>query len=144
LPFGNEQALQVAAKKRFSVTARMETNETEVLVLKVRHSEAGGLKPSRDQSPGGGSTYAGGSDYWRGRNMPIAAVAEFLEGALQIPVIDATGLSGQFDVALHKGDANAGGDDADRLKQAVLDQLGLTLDPATEPIQMLVVERAKR
>ena len=144
LPFGNEAALQAAAKKKFGVTARLETNETEVLVLKVRHSEADGLKPSRVQSPGGGSSYAGGSDYWRGQNMPIAAVAEFLEGALQTPVIDATGLSGQFDVALHKADANAGGDDTERLKQAVLDQLGLALEPATEPIQMLVVERGKR
>jgi uncharacterized protein (TIGR03435 family) len=144
LRFGNEAALQAAAKKKFGVTARLETNETEVLVLKVRHSEADGLKPSRVQSPGGGSSYAGGSDYWRGQNMPIAAVAEFLEGALQTPVIDATGLSGQFDVALHKGDADAGGDDGERLKQAVLDQLGLELEPATEPIQMLVVERGKR
>jgi uncharacterized protein (TIGR03435 family) len=29
------------------------------------------------------------------------------------------------------------------LKQALLDQLGLELEPSSEPVEMLVVERAK-
>jgi uncharacterized protein (TIGR03435 family) len=141
LPAGNEKALQAAVRKKFGVAAKLETNETEVLVLKVRNREAGGLKPSREQ--GGSNMSTGGSDYWQGQNVTLSELANYLEAVLRTPVIDATGISGQFDVELRKSDANASGSDVEGLKQAVLDQLGLALEPAKEPIEQLVVEREK-
>jgi uncharacterized protein (TIGR03435 family) len=141
LTAGNGEALQAAVRKKFGVMAKLETNETDVLLLKMRHPEAGGLKASRGQ--GGSTLSTGGSDYWRGENVQVSELANFLEAVLQTPVMDATGISGQFDVELRKSDANASGSDVEGIKQAVLDQLGLALVPAVRPVEMLVVERAK-
>jgi uncharacterized protein (TIGR03435 family) len=62
-----------------------------------------------------------------------------LEGNLQIPVIDQTGLTQTFDIDLKW---NQHDPQHNTLKQALLDQLGLELVPTTKPVEMLVVEKA--
>jgi len=56
------------------------------------------------------------------------------------PVIDRTGLTGSYAVDLNWQPA-AGQSEADALRQALLDQLGLELAPDQQSINMLIVEK---
>jgi uncharacterized protein (TIGR03435 family) len=73
---------------------------------------------------------------------PISGLKDSLQAALQIPVVDQTGLKGPYDFKFTW-------DNSDRTKirenirQAVLDQLGFKLVPTNMPVEMLVVERVK-
>jgi uncharacterized protein (TIGR03435 family) len=67
-------------------------------------------------------------------------LAANLEGLLQIPVINQTGVANKFDIDLKW---NPNDPQNNSLKQALLGQLGLELVPSREPIEMLVVEKVK-
>jgi uncharacterized protein (TIGR03435 family) len=62
------------------------------------------------------------------------------------PVIDKTGLTGMYDYKLQWGDDAAATPEADALSifTAMQEQLGLKLEPAKAPIQVLVVDRADK
>ena len=62
------------------------------------------------------------------------------------PVIDKTGLSGGYDYKLAWGDYGAANADADVLSifTAIQDQLGLKLEPAKAPIEVLIVDFAAK
>ena len=139
LPNGAAQALQAEIKKRLGLVGRRETIETNVLVLTVKHSNAPGLKPNRT---GGHNNNPQFGEY-SCINQPISALTYFLELYLGTPVVDRTGLAGGFDMDVKWDDTDKASRNVDGLKQALLDQLGLELVPAHEPIEMLVVEKAK-
>ncbi len=147
LPNNSSAALAEEIKRKFGFIARRETIETNVLLLVVKRPNAEGLKPSSTDSNRNrlhGDFMAG--DYTDGRyskhNLPLSYFAFFCEDAWQIPVIDRTGLTNTFDIDFSWQQKN--GDPKNKaLKQALLDQLGLELVPSRQPIEMLVVERAK-
>ena len=62
------------------------------------------------------------------------------------PVIDETGLSGGYDYKLEWGDYGAANADADVVSifTAIQDQLGLKLEPAKAPIEVLIVDFATK
>jgi uncharacterized protein (TIGR03435 family) len=62
------------------------------------------------------------------------------------PVIDKTGLTGAYDYKLEWGDDGAANADVDApsIFTAVQDQLGLKLEKATAPIEVLVIDRAAK
>jgi uncharacterized protein (TIGR03435 family) len=64
---------------------------------------------------------------------------ELEESVFLIPVFDQTGLSGNFAFYL-RWDAKGG---RDKLKQAMVEQLGLELVSSVQPVEMLVVEKAR-
>ena len=83
-------------------------------------------------------------------NQPIHQLRSMLEFSLQTPVLDQTGLTDRFDFALrwrHLPIENSHSHEQDpnviRLKEALRAQLGLELVPSEEPIEMLVVKRAR-
>jgi uncharacterized protein (TIGR03435 family) len=84
------------------------------------------------------------------RAAPIASLAQRLTQVLARPVIDATGLSGEFDIDLYyQTGVSAGGDtgldgSAPSLMAAVQDQLGLRLESGRAPVEVLVIEGARR
>lgn len=74
---------------------------------------------------------------------------DWFAASLDRPVVDRTGLSGQFDIELTWTDdplSNTSGNDIDRvsLPTALREQLGLKLEPARAPIEVMVVERVQR
>jgi uncharacterized protein (TIGR03435 family) len=88
---------------------------------------------------------------------PIATLAEGLSTMVQRPVIDRTGLMGNYDALLtfqaealpgFGGGASppppAGDSNAPSLFTALQEQLGLKLEPARGPVQMLVIDRIER
>jgi uncharacterized protein (TIGR03435 family) len=137
LPSGSRETFQKAAARQFSVTARRQTMETNVLFLQTKQPNAPGLKPAATRNNSSSSNYRGQISLV---NIQISSIANFLEGSFGIPVIDQTGLTGSFDIDLkwnYRNDPQHA-----NLKQALLDQLGLELVPGTSQVEMLVVEKA--
>ena len=96
-----------------------------------------------------------------GRKLHMADMTRALARALGQPVLDKTGFTGEFDIDLNytdedimKSPGSAAPDDAagNRLQAgpnlplvfAAMDQLGLKLQPAKGPVEVLVVDHAER
>jgi uncharacterized protein (TIGR03435 family) len=141
VPSHAAEALQQKIKEKFGVVAKREIRQVDVFLMQVGRQNAPGLIPS------GLSPNAGGSQKDTGRtrswtNASADELASFLEGCLNIPVINQTALKRGYKVDL---DWSGFGQhpDPDRLKQLVLDQLGLELVPTNMPVEMLVVGPAE-
>ncbi|PYJ96778.1 MAG: hypothetical protein DME23_18880 [Verrucomicrobia bacterium] len=133
-------ALQQEIKRQFGLTGRLETRETDVLLLSVKNPDTGGLRPSTTQ--GGGS-----SSFTTGQlvcvNQPLRTLAGYLESYFKVPVISRTGLTGKFDIDLKWNEQDWQHPNPEALKQALVAQLGLELVPGREPIEMLVVKKTR-
>ena len=76
----------------------------------------------------------------------MSDLADTLARQFSRPVVDRTGLKGKYDFALHYQDARLSDRSADDLNptppldMAIQDQLGLKLEPAKGPIQILVID----
>jgi uncharacterized protein (TIGR03435 family) len=173
LPSGANEALRRKIKSQFGIVGRFATIETNVLFLKVHSANAPGLTISAPRnrstaktgtpaaSPAAGTTAKGApiysanivgyinagpagpppqTDQFNETNQVISTLARFLENQLQVPVIDQTWLTNYFDIDLRwdKNDPQH-----EKLKQGLIDQLGLELVPTNMPIQMLFVEKVK-
>ena len=145
LPQGSAAALQAELKRKLGFVGHREMRDMDVLVLKVRRSNAPGLKPPIEGRNDGCS---------RGRyhcdNAPLYSdsahfpgITRFLEGYFEMPVIDQTGLTQNYHIDLKWNERWGQDPNHDALKQALLDQLGLELVPGREPVEMLVVEKVK-
>ncbi len=138
LPADSDEALRREVEKQFGVTARRETVETNVLLLQIKTPNAPGLKSPAARNNSFSRNNQGRFDL---ANAQFASFANFVEGQFGVPVIDQTGLTGSYDDNLkwnYRNDPRH-----ENLKQALKDQLGLELVPATAPVEMLVIERAK-
>jgi uncharacterized protein (TIGR03435 family) len=134
-------ALQQKVKNEFGLVGRLETRESDVLVLKVKNPNAQGLKPTTN--PVEESSASSNVGRYAQKNEPLRTLANSLEGYFQtIPVINQTGLSGRFDIDLAWDERDWQHHNVEALKQALIDQLGLELLPGREPIEMLVVQKA--
>lgn len=77
-----------------------------------------------------------------GGNQPITALASFLSARLGRPVIDKTGLTGNWDYNL---EFSSGGEDGPPdLITAVQEQLGLKLESRKGPLSMLIIDHAEK
>jgi uncharacterized protein (TIGR03435 family) len=149
LPQGSTTALQAELKRKLGLTTHPETRDMEALVLRVSRANAPGLKPPTD----GRCSDPWGHFTCHNQTVATAHPSDFslaleLELIFGKPVIDQTGLTQRYDIDLQwTDDAGWLGRQADpdhpALKQALLDQLGLELEPATLPIELLVVRQTK-
>jgi len=137
LPQGSAEALQEEVKKQFGVVAHRETRVSDVLVLRVKNPDADDLKPSLSSSRPG-TRYENSEYFWTDR--PFYEVVGVLGFYFEKSIIDQTGFNGLYDYHL-KVDWKR--HDPATLKQDLLDQLGLELVPDRQPIEVLVVEKAK-
>ena len=143
LAAGNEKALQQLVKKKFGVIAKRETRETEVFILKIRRSGAGGLKPSSVSPQAESSSQNNAPGEWSCKNSPLSGLVHYLEECTRVPILDQTGLKNNFDIDLKWKQSDWEHQNSDGMKQSLLDQLGLELVPSREPVEMLVVEKVK-
>jgi uncharacterized protein (TIGR03435 family) len=98
---------------------------------KVAHS----LDP-RAMSP---CTGFGGGGRWIVRTHTIPRFATFLQGTLQQTVVDQTGLTGEFDIDL-EWSTNPADTSKPSIFIAVQEQLGLKLEAARGPIEVVVID----
>jgi uncharacterized protein (TIGR03435 family) len=152
-PDASKEQLQKEIRQKFGYIAHHETRQTDVLLLTLKQTGAPGLKPSQAQLGGRGfsssssrsSSSAGGgtrSKTTASQNQSIANFIKNLQGYFDKPIIDQTGLTGNFDVSLNVTTGN-GSSESDAIMQALPAQLGLELSPSHEPIEILVVEKVK-
>jgi uncharacterized protein (TIGR03435 family) len=137
----NKTALQAEVKRKFGVVGRVETRETDVWLLKVKSANAPGLKPVRQPAVTFNMWNDSRSRY-EIRNEPLSELTDAIEYLAEVPVIDRTGLTGNFSLDLDCTETDLQNRNWDKVN-AALDQLGLELVPGREPIEMLVVEKAK-
>ena len=146
LPQGSREALQQELKAKLGLVGRRETENLDVLLLKVGRANAPGLKPPTSLDENYGSWQPGAFSF---PNLVIdsgaprfGGLVTYLERYFDQPVIDQTGITQHFSVDLswkeQKGHPNHEG-----LQQALSDQLGLILVPTNLPVEVLVLEKVK-
>ena len=138
-----QASLQSAIRCKLGYTARVETRETPVLALKVENPNSPGLKVSTATQEN--QTQKNGRLYFT--HVTLAVVKENVEQMLKTPVVDKTGLMDFYDFSLIWDTQTAkqiqsGTLDIETGKN-ILAEWGLGLEPNTETIDMLVVEKAK-
>ena len=127
---------------RFKLTFHRETREQPVYELVVAK---GGLKmtKSADDAVNTMSFSSGAVSAMSAKAMPISILVHFLSSAVRHPVVDKTGLEGNFDIKLQWTDSNLSGD-IPTIFTALPEQLGLRLESRKGPVQMLIVDHAER
>jgi len=137
LPDRSKKILQQELAKRFGYVAHKESRQADVLLLKIQNPNLPNLKPTQNRFHRRIFTDA---DKTVIENGDISALCSRIEGYVGKPVLDRTGLKGQYDITFK---IKLNQQSMDILDHALLDQLGLELVPSREPIEMLVVEKVK-
>ncbi|HEX7577384.1 MAG TPA: TIGR03435 family protein [Verrucomicrobiae bacterium] len=136
------QAMRDQIKKRFGFVAHQEMRERDVFLLQIKNLNAAGLQKTVQYDPNDGSPSQSSIEGLNSKNFPLNGLADELEGHLQMPVLDQTGLTNHIALDL-RWKKLPGETVLNTTKRVVLDQLGLELVPTNMPIEMLVVEKAK-
>jgi uncharacterized protein (TIGR03435 family) len=138
--------IQALLADRFQVQLRHEIKQTPVYALVVAGKAGSKLKESAPDATsmlrmGGNRTI----QITTTRGSMEQLVAQ-LSGNLDRPVLDKTGLTGSYDYKLEWAPANSTATDLDApsIFTALPEQLGLKLEPATEPIEVLVIDRVEK
>lgn len=136
VPPGREETLyplfQQALAATFGLQVRREMRETDVIVLTVPRGEVSKLQPS--QAKEGLNMMMRGQI--RSKKQPISTLTQLLEDIWGRPVIDKTGLAGEYDWELPYSRV-----DKTVLLNAVRERLGLEITETKQPIEMLIVSR---
>lgn len=149
--------LQPLLMERFGLKFHRETKELPVYSLVV------GTKGNRLSRPGAGegpsvrvSSGSGGAKI-TATKMPLAKLAEMLGNQVGRTVLDRTGLNGDFDFKLEWSDEHEGpgssfvggvqdllGLSVPSIFTAVHEQLGLKLEAAKGPVDVIVIDGAEK
>ena len=136
LPEGRagELAAFLADGLRSALGLRFRTvkKDSSVYLLKPAHSGPKGLRRSSSIK----SSVSGGLSGFKAEKTPVSALCGLLKDALDPPVLDETGLKGEYDYSFSSGARDLAG-----LNSALIDQLGLRIAPGTRRIAVLEVRR---
>jgi uncharacterized protein (TIGR03435 family) len=152
--------VQAVLAERFKLTVRRETRETAIYTMDFSRADRR-LGPQLRKSQIDCSTQEGRNramailadgrkpcytmmspGFYRADGVDFIQLTNFLSGAVGRPLTDRTGLSGLFDWELTWADAPEV--DGPALVTAFEEQLGLKLQSARGPVEMLIVESAER
>jgi uncharacterized protein (TIGR03435 family) len=139
--------LQSLLEARFKLAIRRETRVEPIYELVV--AKAGPrLKDSAGPDANGRQGFFGPPGHWVATNQPAASLTGPLSRQLGRLVRDKTGLSGRYNFTLTYSPAlmqQAGGDpNAPSVFTALEEQLGLKLESARGPVEILVVDSAQK
>jgi uncharacterized protein (TIGR03435 family) len=127
---------------RFAMKSHIEKRELPVYELviakhgpKLKESAPGESGPT-GMSPGKLSAHA----------YPVSGLAMSLSGVVGRVIIDKTGLTGQYDIDLTWAwrDDPGSGESGPSIFTALQEQLGLKLEPAKAPIDVVVIDHIER
>jgi uncharacterized protein (TIGR03435 family) len=135
--------------ERFGLTFHREQREMPVFALTVAKGGAKLVKSTRDPSlgPGSGGGAANGIEDHRYTNTSMSALALMLMIYVDRPIVDQTGMQERYDFQLRwtRDEAAATGPDSPPgLFTAMQEQLGLKLQPAKAPADVLVIDKVER
>ncbi len=128
--------LRTLLADRFKLASHSETKELPLYSLVV-----GKNGPRIQEVKDGIGSMSAGKGRLSGR-MPIVDFARYLSPILGRAVVDRTGLTGAFDIKLEW----TPGDDASgpSIFTAVQEQLGLKLESAKGPVEILLIDHAEK
>jgi uncharacterized protein (TIGR03435 family) len=132
------ERFQAAIKKKLGYTAHWENRDNDVLLLETIAPNPPAFKLSHDPT---GKSYFQSGKYWFFHMRP-ASIMGYLEDSFKQPVLDRTGMTNFYDFSVAISWRRNDEPTLDELKNT-LGKLGLKLEPATEPVQMLVVEETR-
>jgi uncharacterized protein (TIGR03435 family) len=129
--------VQALFADRFQLKLHQETRSLPAydLVLAKGGSK---LQPSKSN----GKTIGTGRTHFNGEGLTMTSIAEELSKIAGRVVVDKTNLANRYDFKLEwaADDAPAGDNSAPSLFTAIQEQLGLKLEPAKEPVPVLVID----
>jgi len=138
MPKGREEAIypvfQQAEEAFFGIRTRREIQEVDAFALQASAGKAASLRAS--QAPKAQAWFGRGRIH--AEKQRLTQLAQTLENFLGRPVVDETGLTGEYDWDLPYNNV-----DESLLLNAMRDQLGLDVAPVKRMIEMLVVEKAE-
>jgi uncharacterized protein (TIGR03435 family) len=131
-----KEALQKVIEQQFGYTAKSETLETNIILLKAKDPKLLAIHVSK---PGSKLNIKQDIGIRAWLNCPISYVAKHLESTFDKPVVAQPGLSGNYDITLKWVD----GKNRKQVFSDELAQAGLELILTNMPLEMLVVEKVK-
>jgi uncharacterized protein (TIGR03435 family) len=135
--------LQALLAERFGVQLHREMKEVAVYLL-----SAGKTGPKLKPTTAPRMTMQMGPGHLMMAKSTTAQIAALLSSIVSRPVLDQTGIAGEFDFTLDSPDINMGRmqprDDLSgpSIFTALQEQLGLKMEPSRGPIEILVIDRA--
>jgi bla regulator protein BlaR1 len=135
--------LQALLAERFQLVVHRYTRQGDVLSL-VAGKDGPKLKEHLGSGAGGiGASSESGKVTITGVKMTMARLAEYLAGQAGHPVVDNTGLKGEYDFRVEWStyDSDSSGPS---VFAALDEQLGLKLNAVKGPIEMIVVDHAEK
>jgi uncharacterized protein (TIGR03435 family) len=129
--------VQALLADRFRLTLHQETRTLPAYDLVVAK---GGSKLQPSQS--NGKSIGIGRTYFNGQGLTMTLIADELSKIAGRIVVDKTNLTDRYDLKLQwaPDDAPATDNSAPSLFTAIQEQLGLKLEPAKEPVPVLVID----
>lgn len=141
------QMLQSLLIDRFQLRFHHVTKEGAIYAL-VRGDKALKLQPPKDKNAYSGAGSLGGGypsgDGLAGTNISMPQLAERLSGWLERPVVDRTGLTGSYDFRYEHPTDEPYGDDVIPGIFAAIKGIGLKLEPARGPVEVIVIDHVER
>jgi uncharacterized protein (TIGR03435 family) len=138
--------LQSLLEERFTLAVHRETRVESIYELVV--AKAGSrLKDSAGPDANGRQGFFGPPGYWVATNQPAASLVGPLSRQLGRAVRDKTGLTGRYDFTLRyvpELTQAAGDPNAPSVFTALEEQLGLKLESARGPVEVLVIDNAEK
>ena len=136
--------------ERFKLALHREMRGVQGFVLVRASDQLGpGLRPASvncEENANGPRCSQGGitSNTFTAFGLPLTNVVRLIASQMSAPIVDDTGLTGAFDVALHWSNDPGAGDDAPVISTAIREQLGLRLERREVPIEVLVIDHIER
>jgi uncharacterized protein (TIGR03435 family) len=136
--------LQTLLEQRFHLKLRHETRELPVFVLSIA-KRGTKLKESSDAD----TTVSSGMGELTMHKATLSMLVNQLGGQLDRPVLDETGLSGKYDIALvwspqQQPTSDSDAADGVSLSTALQEQLGLKLESRKGHTEVLAIEEVRR
>lgn len=137
-----EPALQAMLAERFGLRFHRVAKQGQIYSLTIAKGGPRIKEHTGEGQPGISASVGGGKTEIQGRNARMPRLAEYLSSQVGRPVVDHTGLTGQYDFVLAwtSDDANMGVS----VFTALQEQLGLKLEAAKGPIETIVVDEAHK
>lgn len=143
--------LRTLLTDRFNLRTHKETRQIPVYALTLAREDrrfGPQLRPSTRDCAGTRCTANVVSGRIQTNGYSMAQIAEILTGNVDRMVLDRTGLPGVYDLELawtpDNGAADVASRDAPGIFTAVVEQLGLKLEPTTGPVEVLVIDSVER
>jgi uncharacterized protein (TIGR03435 family) len=131
--------LQQLLAERLHLAMHRETREVEGYALVVAK---GG--PKLTVSNGGSATPTMARTELKMQNMPLSVFTVLLGKPANRPVVDKTGLTGNYDVDLKFAPPDSTDSQLPSFFTALQEQLGLKLEPQKIPVEMLVIDHVEK